>query len=165
MKENKKGKGTLYLTRAALIAAAYAVIAYLSAPLQFLFFQFRISEAFCVLAIFMPEAIPGMFLGCFIANYLSGCVFWDVLFGSIATLIGAIGARLLSKVPEKMKWIATLPTILANAIIIPFVIIYAYQSPDSYWFLFFSVALGEVVTAGILGTMLYYQLRKKLNRK
>ena len=162
MSNREKRMGTAFLTRAALIAAAYATVAYLSAPLQFLFFQFRLSEAFCVLAIFMPEAVPGIFIGCLIANYLSGCVVWDIVFGSVASLLGALGARMLRKLPDKLIWLTTLPTVLANAFIIPFVIIYAYGGEDSYTFLFFTVALGEIVTASILGTLLYHQLKKRL---
>lgn len=157
----KKGFSTKILVRGALIAAAYATLSYVSAPLQFMFFQFRLSEALCVLPIFFPEAIAGMFLGCIIANYISGCVIWDIVFGSVATLLGAVFARLLAKLPRKLMFIATLPTVLANAIIVPFVIMYAYGSPESYWFLFVTVAAGELVTATGVGTLLYYQLEKR----
>ena len=151
---------TRYMVRAAMIAAAYSVLSYVSSPLQFLFFQFRISEALCILPIFFPEATVGLFVGCIIANYLSGCVIWDILFGSLATLIGALGAKLLSKLPEKLKFLATMPTVLANAFIVPFVIIFAYGSENSYGFLFFAVFVGEFVTATILGTVLYYSMKK-----
>ncbi len=157
----KKGFSTKSLVRGALIAAAYAVLSYLSAPLTFMFFQFRLSEALCVLPIFFPEAIPGLFIGCLIANYLSGCVIWDIIFGSLATLIGAILARALAKLPRKLMFLSTLPTVLANAFIVPFVIIYAYGSPESYLFLFFTVLAGELVTATGVGTILYYQLEKR----
>ena len=157
----KKGFSTKSLVRGALIAAAYATLSYLSAPLTFMFFQFRLSEALCVLPIFFPEAIPGLFIGCLIANYLSGCVIWDIIFGSIATLIGAILARALAKLPRKLMFLSTVPTVIANAIIVPFVIIYAYGSPESYLFLFFTVLVGELVTATGVGTILYYQLEKR----
>ncbi|MBQ3015222.1 MAG: QueT transporter family protein [Clostridia bacterium] len=157
----KKGFSTKSLVRGALIAAAYATLSYLSAPLTFMFFQFRLSEALCVLPIFLPEAIPGLFIGCLIANYLSGCVIWDIIFGSIATLIGAILARALAKLPRKLMFLSTVPTVIANAIIVPFVIIYAYGSPESYLFLFFTVLVGELVTATGVGTILYYQLEKR----
>lgn len=157
----KKGFSTKALVRGALIAAAYATLSYLSAPLTFMFFQFRLSEALCVLPIFFPEAIPGLFIGCLIANYLSGCVIWDIIFGSLATLIGAVFARVLAKLPRKLMFLSTLPTVLANAFIVPFVIIYAYGSPESYLFLFFTVLVGELVTATGVGTILYYQLEKR----
>ena len=160
MKINKKSS-TRYLARGALIAAAYAVASYLSMPLQILFFQFRLSEALCILPIFMPEAVVGLFIGCLTANYISGCVIWDVLFGSLATLIGAIGARLLSRLPKKLMFLSTLPTVLANALIVPFVIMYAYGSSESYLFLFITVFVGEFVTATVMGTALYYYLDKR----
>ena len=156
----KNGTSTIRLVRGALIAAAYAALSYISSPLQVMFFQFRLSEALCILPIFLPEATVGLFLGCIVANYISGCVIWDVVFGSIATLIGAILARVLRRIPEKLKLIATLPTVLANAFIVPFVIINAYGSTDSYWFLFVTVALGELVTATGVGTLLYYNLKR-----
>ncbi len=154
-------RNTRYIVRAAIIAAIYATVAYFSASLQFANFQFRLSEALCILPIFMPEASVGLFLGAILANYLTGCVLWDIVFGSIATLLGALGASLLSKLPDKLLWLSTLPTVISNAVIVPFVIIYAYGSTESYWFLFFTVAVGEIVTAGILGSALLYYLKQR----
>ena len=155
--------GIALMTRSALIAALYATIAYLSAPLQFAFFQFRLSEAFCVLPIFMPEAIIGLTLGCAIANYITGAVVWDVIFGSLATLIGALLARVIGKLikSKKLIFLATLPTVLANAVIVPFVIRFAYGATNGYWFLFATVAVGELATATILGALLYSVLDKR----
>lgn len=158
--KSKTRKTTLYITRGALIAAAYTCLAYVSSPLQFSFFQFRIAEALCILPIFFPEAIPALFIGCILSNYLSGCVIFDIIFGSLATLIGAVGARLLSKLPKKLMWISTIPTILANTFIVPFVIIYAYGGAESYLFFAATVLVGELATAGVLGSILYYQLSK-----
>ena len=84
-----------------------------------------------------------------------------IIFGSLATLLGAIFARALAKLPRKLMFITTLPTVFANALIVPFVIMYAYGSPESYWFLFVTVAAGELVTATGVGTLLYYQLEKR----
>ena len=155
-------EATLYLTRGALIGAIYFALTYLAFAfgLSSGAIQFRISEALCVLPIFMPEAIPGLFIGCFIANLATGCAIWDVIFGSIATLIGAIGARLLRFLPRKLKWLAPLPTILANAIIVPFVLMYAYGVEDGYFFLALTVAIGEIVCAGAGGSFLYYSMEK-----
>ena len=162
--ENMKTKNlTLYTTRGALIAAIYVAMTAIASAvgLSSGAIQFRISEALCILPIFMPEAVPGLFIGCLISNILSGCVVWDVIFGSIATLIGATGARLLMRLPEKFKWVCTLPTILANSIIVPLVLIYAYGIPDGYWILMLSVAIGEIVCAGIGGSGLYYFIKRR----
>lgn len=158
--KNRYNKTTIMLTRGALVAALYVVVAYVSAPLQFAGFQFRLSEAFCILPIFMPEAVGGLFVGCLIANHITGCVIWDTLFGGVATLLGALGALLLGKIlPERLMWLSTLPTVFANGVIVPLVIIYAYGAYESFIILALTVMGGELVTAGICGSLLYYRLR------
>lgn len=154
-------KQTLCLTRGALIAALYVVMTLLASMLGLSsgVIQLRFSEALCILPLFLPEAIPGLFVGCMLSNFLSGGVFWDVLFGSIATLIGAIGARMMKNLPEKFKWAATIPTVLSNVIIVPFVLIYAYGAPDSFLFLALTVGIGEIICAGFGGSALYYVLK------
>lgn len=157
----KNKKITLYTARGALVGALYVVLTLVSAlfGLSSGVIQFRISEALCVLPIFMPEAIPGLFIGCIVSNLIAGGVFWDIVFGSIATLIGAILARLLRKLPEKLIFITTLPTVFANVFIVPFVLIYAYGAPDSYAFIAFTVFIGELVCATGLGTALYFTIK------
>ncbi len=154
---------TIYTTRGALIAALYVVLTSLATLLGMSsgVIQFRISEALCILPIFFPEAVPGLFIGCLISNLMvPGAVIWDIIFGSVATLIGALGARLLRRLPEMWKWVCTLPTILANMIIVPFILIYAYGSPDSFGFIMMTVGIGEAVCAGLGGSALYYVLKK-----
>lgn len=164
--KNKRKEITLYTTRGALIASMYVVLTLLSSVLGLSsgVIQFRFSEALCILPIFMPEAIPGLFVGCLISNLIAGGVIWDVIFGSLATLIGAIGTHLLMNLPEKWKWVATIPTVLSNMIIVPFVLIFAYGAPDSYLFLMLTVGIGEIVCAGFGGTGLYYLLKKTAAR-
>ena len=159
-----KKRTSLYLTRGAMIAALYVALTYLSGlvGLSSGVIQFRISEALAILPVFFPEAILGLTLGCFISNLAVGGVIWDAVFGSLATLIGAIGARILRFLPEKLKWLLGLPTVLANAFIVPFVLQYAYGIEDGYWFLFLTVGLGELVCAGIGGAILYYSVKRKL---
>ena len=106
----------------------------------------------------MPEAIPGLFIGCILANIVSGCVLWDIIFCSIATLLGAIGAYFLRGVPEKFKWVCTLPNLLTNAVIVPFVLMYAYGVEDGFFPLALSVGIGELVCGVIGGTTLYYSV-------
>ncbi len=157
-----KNKGTLYLVRGAMVAALYVALTYLSSLLGLAsgVIQFRTSEILCILPIFFPEATLGLFLGCLISNILTGCVVWDIIFGSLATLIGAMGARALRFLPERIKFLATVPTLLANALIVPFVLIYAYGLEGGYLYFFVTVGLGELVCACIGGTVLYYVLRK-----
>ena len=142
-----KKNSAIYLTRGALISALYVALTYAAALLGLSsgVIQFRISEMLCILPIFMPEAVVGLTLGCVLANFLTGAVIWDVVFGALATLIGALGARALRNIPEKVKFLATLPTLFANAIIVPFVLIYAYGVPDAYPYLMLTVGAGDVV--------------------
>jgi uncharacterized membrane protein len=161
MKDTKKI--TLYTTRAAVIAALYVILTELATLVGMSsgVIQFRISEALCILPLFLPEAIPGLFIGCIISNLLvPGIVIWDIIFGSLATLIAAVATRKLINLPEKYKWAATIPCILSNMIIVPFVLIFAYGAPDSYLFLMLTVGIGEIVCAGCGGSALYYILRK-----
>ena len=152
---------TRKLTRGALIAALYVGLTYVSTifGLSSGAIQFRISEALCILPVFMPEAIPGLFIGCILANILSGCVIWDIIFCSIATLIGACIAYLLRNVPGKFKWVATLPNMIANMVIVPFVLMYAYGVEDGYFLLALSVGIGELVCGVFGGTFLYYSAK------
>lgn len=152
---NKKVK---FITQAAVIAALYTVLTlFISAfNLASGAIQIRISEALCILPIFTPAAIPGLFIGCLISNTVTGCLLPDIIFGSFATLIGAVGAYLL----RKTKFVFTLPPVLANAIIVPFVLKYAYGLGDAWWFLAITVGIGEVISICILGMILKAALWK-----
>ena len=152
---------TRYLTRGSLIAALYVGLTYVSTVfgLSSGAIQFRISEALCILPIFMPEAIPGLFIGCILSNIVSGCVLWDIVFGSIATLIGAVGAYMLRNLPVRLKWVATLPNLISNMVIVPFVLMYAYGVEGGFFALSLSVGIGEAVCGVIGGSVLYYSIK------
>lgn len=155
MKENK----TLYLTQGAAVAALYVALTYLAWALGLSSgaIQVRFSEALTILPCFFGAAVPGLFVGCLLANLLTGAVVWDVVFGSIATLLGAIGTRLL----RKNRWLACLPPIISNILIVPFVLVYAYGVPDTIPYLMLTVGAGEVISCGILGQLLYTALDKR----
>ena len=151
------------ITQGALIAALYTVLTlFINAfGLAGGAIQIRISEALTVLPYFTPAAIPGLFIGCILSNMLSGAVIWDIVFGSLATLIGAVFTYLLRK---KSKWLAPLPPIAANTIIIPFVLTYAYSVPDGIPFLMLTVGIGEVISCGVLGIILLKALEPVRNK-
>ena len=151
---------TKTLTKAALIAALYVVLTYLANLLGLASgaVQVRFSEALTILPLFTAAAIPGLTLGCLLANFLTGCALWDVIFGAVATLLGALGTRYLSK---QNKWIAPLWPILANTLIIPFVLRHVYGAPDALWYLFVTIALGEIISCGVLGVPLAKLLEKR----
>ena len=159
MKRNNKAS---FITHAAIIAALYVVLTYLASMLGLSngAIQIRFSEALTILPYFTPAAIPGLFIGCIISNILSGAVVWDVVFGSLATLMGAVFTYLLRK---KSKWLAPLPPILSNTVIVPFVLTYAYGVPDGLAFLMLTVGIGEVISCGVLGTLLLRCLEKHRN--
>ena len=156
---NKNGKNeALFITQAAMIAALYVVLTWVANTLGLAngAIQVRFSEALCILPIFTTAAIPGLFVGCLISNIINGCVIWDIVFGSIATLLGAVGTYYL----RKTKFIFTLPPVIANMAIVPFVLHYAYKVEDAYWFLVVTVGVGEVISVCILGFILKLALAK-----
>lgn len=156
----KKNGSAAYTARAAIIAAMYVVLTYLTnlAGLASGVIQVRISEALTVLPVFTPAAVPGLFLGCLLANILTGCAALDVVFGSLATLIGAVGTRLVGK---KNKYLAPVPPIIANTLIIPFVLAYVYHFDGSILYFMLTVGAGELISCGLLGTLLTYALSKR----
>ena len=149
------------MTYGALIAALYVALTYVAALLGLSsgVIQLRLSEALTVLpaivpAVYAPGCVAGLFIGCILANTLTGAVVWDIVFGSIATLLGALGTWLLRRVPRVGTALAWVPPSLANTIIVPFVRQYAYGGPDALWFLFLTVGIGELLSCGVLGTLL-----------
>lgn len=144
------------MTHAAAIAAVYIALTMMFQPISFGPVQFRVSEALCILPFFTPAAIPGLFIGCFLSNFFCGAVLMDVIFGSLATLIGAIGSYML----RKNRWAVCVPPIMANTIIIPWVLRYAYGSTDIIPFAMVTVGAGEILAIGVLGNVLLIALEK-----
>ena len=145
---NNKSK---MLAEAGIIAALYVILTEISATLGLAsgFIQLRLSEALCVLAIFTPAAIPGLTVGCLLGNVLSGCAVLDVIFGSLATLLGAIGSFALKK---RKIWAIAAP-ILSNTVIIPLVLKFEYGLNQGLLVLALGVFAGEFITAGLLGQL------------
>ena len=150
-----------YLAHAAIIAALYVVLTYLASMLGLASsaIQVRFSEALTILPFFTTAAIPGLFVGCLLANLLTGSMPLDILFGSVATLLGAVGTYLLSR-PIKsglrpwQKWLTPLPPIIANTLIVPFVLAYVYQLEGTIPYFMLTVGIGEVISCGVLGLVL-----------
>src|SRR5699024_8672408 len=89
---NQNKNSLLRIVHGGVIASLYILLLFIFQPISFGPIQFRVAEILCVLPMFTPAAIPGLFVGCFLGNFLAGAPFYDVLFGSIATLIGALGS-------------------------------------------------------------------------
>lgn len=153
-----KNSKTLFIAQAAIIAALYVVLTLLANSLGLANYaiQLRFSEALTILPLFTPAAIPGLFLGCVISNLLTGAIIWDVVFGSLATLLGAVGTYLL----RWCKWLSPLPPIAANTIIVPPVLYFAYHIPGSIPYFMLTVGIGELLSCGALGMLLLFVLQK-----
>ena len=156
----KKQSNTLFLAQSAMIAAIYVVLTVILAPFSYGEVQVRVSEALTILPVFTPAAIPGLFVGCLISNILGGCILPDIIFGSIATLLGACFTYLLR---NRNKFLAPLPPIISNILIVPFVLHYGYQVPLPIPFLMGTVGIGEILTASIMGTVLLCVLDRYKN--
>ena len=151
-----KNRKIAFITLTAVIAALYAALTWVFAPISFWAIQFRISEALCILPYFTPAAIPGVTIGCVLGNLITGAPIWDVIFGSLATLIGAFGSYLL----RKNKWLVPIPPILSNVLIIPWVLKFAYDAPDAVPFMMLTVGIGEILAVYVLGMILLIALEK-----
>lgn len=159
-----KGDKVLYIVQAGIIAAVYVVLTVVFAPFGFGEVQVRISEALTILPFFMPAAVPGLLVGCLVGNTLGGAVLPDIIFGSLATLIGAVCTRYIGKTfwakddsdtsLTKHLVFGAIPPIVANALIIPFVLKYAYSVPLPIPLMMLTVGLGEVVSCGVIGVIL-----------
>lgn len=153
----KKKKINL-ITQAGVIAALYVVLTLLANALGLANYavQIRFSEALTVLPFFTPSAIPGLFVGCLLSNIITGCAPMDVVFGSLATLAGAFGTYAV----RKNKWLTPIPPILANIIVVPFVLSYVYHFEGSLLYFIITVGIGEIISCGILGLILLNALNK-----
>lgn len=143
-------KNVQYITTAAMIAAVYTVLVMVLAPISFGAVQFRLAESLTTLPYFTTAAIPGLSIGCLLSNLLAGADILDVVFGTLATLIGAVGTYFF----RRCRFLAWLPPFLSNTLIVPLILTYAYASSEAYPYLCLTVGIGELVTCGILGTLL-----------
>lgn len=154
------------LTLSAMIAAIYFVFCFIEQGFASGAIQCRLSEALCLLPLFFPEAILGITIGCLIFNITTG-IAYDMIFGTLATLLGGIITYFIGRVIKNTPLriiLGGLSPVLLNAIIIPFVIIYGYESPDAYWYLFLTVSIGEALAVYVAGTIIYFPMQKLLQK-
>lgn len=156
-----KNKNVTFITQAGVIAALYVVLTLLANALGLANYaiQVRFSEALTILPFFTPAAIPGLFVGCLLSNIITGCAPMDVVFGSLATLVGAVGTYQL----RKYKWLTPVPPIVANIIVVPLVLAYVYQFEGSLMYFAVTVGIGEIISCGILGMILLNVLNKNVH--
>lgn len=152
-------KRVTFITHAAIIAALYVLLTLIANALGLANFaiQVRFSEALTILPLFTPAAIPGLYVGCLLSNILTGCIAWDILFGPVATLLGALGTYALR---GKHPILGTLSPIAANTLIVPYVLAYAYKFEGSIPYFMATVGIGEIISCGVLGYLVWLTLRK-----
>lgn len=156
-----KDKKTKFITQAAMIAALYVVLTLLANALGLANYavQIRFSEALTILPYFTLAAVPGLWAGCVLSNLLTGCMPLDILFGSLATLLGAAGTYFF----RKKKLLAPVFPILANTLIVPLILAYVYRFEGSLPYFMLTVGLGELLSCGVLGMALLGALEKYKN--
>lgn len=164
-------KKTLFLTKAAVIAALYAVFTLLGAAFGISYgsVQLRFSEALCVLPLFTPAAVPGLAVGCFAANIFSSVSPFDMLFGTLATLLAAMSSRALRNVRIKnYPFCSLLTPVLFNGLTVGAETAF-FTSGKSFFAAFavnfLTVALGEAVVLFTLGSFLYFCIEKNARLK
>ena len=148
-----------YLTHSAIIASLYIVLSLVSNAMGLCngTIQFRLSEVLTILPLFTPAAIPGLVIGCALSNLITGCMGLDILFGTIATLLGALGTYYFGK---KILFFGPACPIIANTVIVPFILQYVYDFTGSYWYFFATIGIGEITICGLCGMLLYKALKK-----
>lgn len=151
-----KKRNVTFVTQASMIAALYVVLNVVFGAFGSMAIQLRIAEALTILPVFTPAAIPGLFVGCLLGNVLLGSILPDVIFGSLATLFGAIGSYFIGK---KQPFLAPLAPTISNALIIPLVLKFGYGEPFSIPYMMLTVGIGELVSAGAFGIILYLALK------
>ena len=151
-------KKLITMSQAAMIAALYVVLTFVANTFGLAsgVIQIRLSEALTILPYFTPAAIPGLTIGCLLSNCLTGCAPLDIVFGTVATLLGALGSYAL----RKYQWLTPIPPILANTIIVPWVLCFAYGAKDAVPYMMITVGIGEVISCYVLGMLLLLSLKK-----
>lgn len=151
-----KTMNTRTIARAAIIAALYVVLTLLLQPFSYGAIQCRVSEAMTLLPILMPEAIPALAIGCLLSNILGGCMIFDIVFGTLATL----GAALCSYVLRKNFWAAAAMPVLFNGVIVGAVVHFCYTPEMNLLLCMLSVAAGEAVACFVLGPILLTAVKR-----
>ena len=136
-----------------MIAALYFVLSVVFAPISFGPLQFRVSEALTILPIFTPAAIPGLFLGCVLANIFGSGNPIDIIFGSLTTLAAALATRKL----KGNIWLAMLPPIVFNGLSVGYILAFLYSAP--LFLTMGQVTLGQLGVLLLLGVPLYFILK------
>ena len=149
-------QATRRLARGAVIAALYTALTLLLAPISYGQFQIRLSEAMTLLPILLPEAVPALAIGCLLSNILGGCTIFDIVFGTLATLLAALCTRRL----RGKFWLAAAMPVVFNGVIVGAVVHYCYSPAFPLPLCMLTVATGEAIACMIVGPLLIGALRR-----
>lgn len=152
----KQSKKILFMSQSAMIAALYVTLVFVFQPISFSGIQCRIAEMLTILPFFTPAAVPGLTIGCLLANIFGGADILDIVFGTLATGM----ASYVSYILRKNKWLVPIPPILFNTLIIPFVLRFAYMETTPLPLLALSIFIGQLLSCGVLGMFLLLSLEK-----
>ncbi|MGN1098343.1 MAG: QueT transporter family protein [Clostridia bacterium] len=144
---------TKMIAQGAMIAALYAVLVLIFHPISFgkeNGIECRISEILTVLPVFTPAAVPGLFVGCLIGNIFGGGSIVDIIFGSLTTLLAAF----LTYKLRRNRFLAVLPPIVLNGVIVGGYLPKVYGLPIPVWLSMVLVAAGQLVSCGFGGLLL-----------
>lgn len=147
------------LLEASIIAALYVALTLVFAPISYGPVQVRISEVLSVLPFFTPAAVPGLAIGCLIANLFSSFGLLDIVFGTLATLLAALVTYKI-----KRKWLAPLPPVIINGAVIGAMIYFMTDKSVPLLILMGQIALGELLSCYVLGIPLLYALEPLRNK-
>lgn len=142
-----------YIARAAVIASIYALVTYLLKPISYGPIQVRLSEAMTILPMLESSAVPGLFVGCLLANILGGLGPWDIYGGSLITLVAAY---LTGKMKNPL--LGAVPPVVLNAIGVSYYLSFLYDMP--YWLTTLYIGLGELIAVAGLGIPLYFFIKR-----
>lgn len=149
-------QATRRLARGAVIAALYTALTLLLAPISYGQLQVRLSEAMTLLPILLPEAVPALAVGCLLSNILGGCTIFDIVFGTLATLLAALCTRRL----RGKFWLAAAMPVVFNGVIVGAVVHYCYSPAFPLPLCMLTVAIGEAIACMIVGPLLIGALRR-----
>lgn len=159
-----------FVAQSAVIASLYTVITIFAASLNLAngAIQLRFSEALTILPFFSFAGVPGITLGCLLSNIITGCNIFDIIFGTLATFLGALGTFYIGHLNKNnsklLKFLAPLPPILSNTLIVPLILTFAYKIPGGIPYFMLTVGIGEVLSCGFLGIILLITLQPILNQ-
>lgn len=153
---NTRNTHTRALARSALIAALYATLTLLLAPISYGEVQIRLSEALTLLPILLPEAVPALAVGCLLANILGGCTIFDIVFGTLSTLIAAMLTRRL----RHSFLLAAVMPVLLNGVIVGAVVHFAYAPVVALPLCMLFVACGEAVACFVIGPLMLRMMER-----